>query len=585
MKNKIISAVAALLFLAGIAAGCAVGGNPSVTTDDNKNSAGTTDTEPTQTTSGGKKDPVEYHYKNASLQENGKRLAFGVLNDINLFEPDTEVRYYISFSGKKLTGKVATVTIESVQLAYDIVKNHKLEGTEIVDSFVPKMNGIYRLRLKIVGDDTELKFSIGVVPRNKTANPEFIFSCQPCLARVFTGRYSVLGQSSVDRQAASMIKTIEYMGFNGIREDAIYWGDFQPTMDSEMNFGLFDRLLETANSHGQSLIYIIGTPPEWAYKEKYKNDTEICYNVCPEKEYWEDFCREVAVHTRNVERGKLIWQIWNEPDGEFFHGTSEEYCELLDIGARTIRQYDPDAYIIGPGLVAPINQERAEWWSKDTFPMGNTIKKLLDDKILDAYAHHLHYPFDDNFFEYMENGIGLVQRTCGLGTTGLFNTESGVCSSDNAWCATENVAKALYFRARGYKDFTVFAFSSSTEEFDGWTMFNGFLQPRESVIAYSTMLRFVGQATEHETICSDRSLFADIYYDGEKSVVTVYYDGEQKTGKGTLVLPEGKDYTAYNIYGNKKALASNEITASADCVYIVYDGKVSASDFSFRTGK
>ena len=99
------------------------------------------------------------------------------------------------------------------------------------------------------------------------------------------------------------------------------------------------------------------------------------------------------------------------------------------------------------------------------------------------------------------------------------------------------------------------------------------------------MLRFVGQATEHETICSDRSLFADIYYDGEKSVVTVYYDGEQKTGKGTLVLPEGKDYTAYNIYGNKKALASNEITASADCVYIVYDGKVSASDFSFRTEK
>lgn len=226
MKNKIISAAAALLFLAGIAAGCAVGGNPSVTTDDGSGSVGTTDTEPTQTTSGGKKDPMEYHYKNASLQENGKRLAFGVLNDINLFEPDTEVRYYISFSGKKLTGKVATVTIESDQLAYDIVKNHKLEGTEIVDSFVPKMNGIYRLRLKIVGEDTELKFQIGVVPRNKTANPEFIFSCQPCLARVLTGRYSVLGQSSVDRQEESMIKTIEYMGFNGIREDAYLLGRF-----------------------------------------------------------------------------------------------------------------------------------------------------------------------------------------------------------------------------------------------------------------------------------------------------------------------------------------------------------------------
>ena len=62
MKNKIISAAAALLFLAGIAAGCAVGGNPSGTTDDGSGSVGTTDTEPTQTTDGGKKDPVEFRF-------------------------------------------------------------------------------------------------------------------------------------------------------------------------------------------------------------------------------------------------------------------------------------------------------------------------------------------------------------------------------------------------------------------------------------------------------------------------------------------------------------------------------------------
>lgn len=583
MKNKLTVVISTLLLLLGVAAGCATGNSPSESgTTDTK--PGVTDTEPTQTTSGGKKDPVEYHYKNASIQENGKRLAFGVLNEINLFEPNTEVKYYISFSGKKLTGKKATVTVTSDQLSDDLAFEHTLEGGEIVGSFVPKMNGIYKLELKIDGDDAVLRFQIGVVPRNKTANSEFIFSCQPCLARILTGRYQLLGQSSIDRQENSMIKTIEYMGFNGIREDAIYWGDFQPTQESEMNFGLFDRLLETANSHGQSLIYIIGTPPQWAYNEKYKNDTDICYNVCPEKEYWEDFCREIAVHTRNVKRGDLIWQIWNEPDGEFFYGTSEEYSELLDIGARTIRKYAPDSYIIGPGLVAPINQVNDLKWAKSTFPMGNTIKKLLDDKILDAYAHHLHYPFNDDFFEYMENGIGLVQRECGLDTKGIFNTESGVCSSDNAWCAIQNVSKALYFRARDYKDFTVFSFSSTSEEFDGWGMFNAYLQPRESVIAYSTMLRFVGQATEHETICSDRSLFADIYYDGEKSVVTVYYDGNQNTQRGQIILPEGKDYTAYNIYGNKKAIVSNELTASADCVYIVYDGKVSASDFSFRIG-
>lgn len=74
MKNKIISAAAALLFLAGIAVGCAVRGNPSGTTDDNKNSAGTTDTEPTQTTDGGKNDPVEYLQKRKPAGKRQKAL-------------------------------------------------------------------------------------------------------------------------------------------------------------------------------------------------------------------------------------------------------------------------------------------------------------------------------------------------------------------------------------------------------------------------------------------------------------------------------------------------------------------------------
>lgn len=530
--------------------------------------------------------PMSYRYKNASFSENGLRINFGVLNEINLFEPNTDIPFYVTYSGERCEGKSATIIISGEELATNSTIRFDMDGNEYIGSFKASRNGVYRLTLTIDDLDVHLSFRIGVVPRVKTANDSFLYSCQPCVARLYTHRASVIGQTaSVDRQVNSVLKTIEYMGFNGIREDAIYWLDMQPNKEDELNLDLFDQLLEKANAHNQALIYIIGTPPVWAYKEEYKDDTEVCYNVCPEIEYWEEFCRGIAEHTKDVERGKLIWQIWNEPDGEFFYGTAEEFCERLEVGARTIRKYDPDAYIIGPGLVAPTGLQSDWIWYKDTIIMAKTIKKLMDEGALDTYAHHLHYPFNNDFFDYMADGIGKAERLAGLVNNGAFNTESGVCSHDKQWCAEENVAKALYFRTKGYKNFTVYSFADGSPDVeDGWSMFNGYLQPNKAAIAYAAMLNLVGQATEYEVIAADRALFANIFYDGEKSVVTVYYDGEEQTPCGELFLPEGKSYQAYDLFGNKKRMSASSVVADSDCIYLVYEGKISASEFTYNLG-
>ena len=529
---------------------------------------------------------MAYRYKNASFSRNGLRINFGVLNEINLFEPNTDIPFFVNYSGSQCSGRSATIIIAGEDQASSSTIRFEMDGEEYVGSFKASRNGVYRLTLLIDDLDVKLSFRVGVVPRVKTANDSFIFSCQPCVARLYTNRAQVLGQtSSLDRQLNSVLNTIEYMGFNGIREDAIYWMDMQPHQEDKLDLRLFDKLLEQANSHNQALIYIIGTPPFWAYKEEYKDDTDICYNVCPEIEYWEEFCKEIAIHTRDVERGKLIWQIWNEPDGEFFYGTAEEFCERLVVGARTIRKYDPDAYIIGPGLVAPTGLSSDFRWYKDTVIMAKTVKMLIDEGALDTYAHHLHYPFNNDFFDYMADGIGMAERLSGLVNNGAFNTESGVCSNNKQWCAEENVAKALYFRTKGYKDFTVFSFADSSPDMeDGWSMFNGYLQPNKAAIAYAAMLNMVGQATEYEIISSDRALFATVFHDGNKSVVTVYYDGEEQTPRGELFLPEGRSYKAYDLFGNTKRMSAKSVVADSGCIYLVYDGRISASEFSYNLG-
>lgn len=590
MKQKAIKLIFTAFAVTAVLAGCGAGGNkPAETSGNGQTTSGT----PAQTTDApaatdGKDDePEMYHYKNASYAENGTNLAFGVLNEINLFEPNTDVTYYITSSGRKLNGKNATVTVSGEMLEENIVNTVTLGGGEKTGSFRPEENGIYTLSLTVEDTDISLKFDIAVVPAAKTANMNFSWGTQPYFARLYLGRnVKVLGQSSVDRSENSMIKTIQYMGLNCIREDSVYWGDMQPAADSEMNFTYTDKLLNLANSHGMTLMYTIGTPPVWAYRDEYKNDTDTCYNVCPKTEYWEEFCRQIALHYKDTKKNDLIWEIWNEPDMEFFYGTKEEFAELLEIGARTIRQNDPDAFIISGGLVSPIGDATSDckWYKPGAGTLYlSTAKKLIAEGALNTYATHLHYPFNNDFFEFIDNGIGLAEKASGIENNGAFNTESGVCTDDDDIQSQDNVAKALWFRTHGYGGFTLFSFSNYSEEKDPWSIFNGYLQPRKSVISYTAMLGLVGQATEVEKIADDRSIFADIFYDGERSVVTVYSDGEG-TG-GILTLPEGREYKKYDLYGNERSAGQNRIQASAKVIYIVYDGKVSASDFTFTLGK
>lgn len=583
---KRISCLLLVLLCVGIAIGCGVEGNktPSEstkeTTNDSNSVADTTDAETVPP-----ENPVDsaYHYKNAGIEENGLRVAFGVLNETNFFPPNEEVQYYISYAGRKVTGKTGIVTISSDELENDIVQSVVLEGGEVVRGFTPTRNGVYTLNLRISGVDMDFTFDVGVVPPAPTANDLFSWSTQPYIARVYMGRAQIFGQKSVDRQENTIIETVKYMGLNCIREDSIYWSDMQPKGTSKLDFSYLDRLVKTANDNGIDLMYTIGSPPSWSWKDEYKDDEEYCYNVCPKPEYWEEFCKEIALHYKDLPVGNIIWEIWNEPDWEFFHGTKEDFVECLEIAARTIRQYDPDAFIISGGLTACIDDTTDFKWHK---PGASSLyltaaKQLIEEGSLNTYATHLHYPFNNDFFTFLERGIGLAEKNSGIVNNGAFNTESGVCTNDHNLQSQDNVAKALYFRTHGYGGFTVFGFAPYGAEDDAWSIFDGYLQPKKSAVSFTVMLSMIGQATELEKIVSDRSLYADIFYDGTRSVVTVYCDGEEATGRGTLTLPEGKHYDKYDLYGNPSANSDTIVSAGKNVVYLVYEGKVSASDFSY----
>jgi xylan 1,4-beta-xylosidase len=54
-----------------------------------------------------------------------------------------------------------------------------------------------------------------------------------------------------------------------------------------------------------------------------------------------------------------LWEVWNEPDIAYWHGTPEEYDKLYDVTAAAIRKELPAAKIGGPESTGPANDRAA----------------------------------------------------------------------------------------------------------------------------------------------------------------------------------------------------------------------------------
>jgi xylan 1,4-beta-xylosidase len=56
-----------------------------------------------------------------------------------------------------------------------------------------------------------------------------------------------------------------------------------------------------------------------------------------------------------------LWEVWNEPDIDYWHGTPEEYLKLYDITAAAVRKVLPTAKIGGPESTGPGSERSARF--------------------------------------------------------------------------------------------------------------------------------------------------------------------------------------------------------------------------------
>ncbi|PYT78860.1 MAG: beta-xylosidase [Acidobacteria bacterium] len=142
----------------------------------------------------------------------------------------------------------------------------------------------------------------------------------------------------------------------------------QPVYD----WTIVDRIFDAYQEVGARPLVEIGFMPEALttgpppYRHNFPKDFATGWSY-PPKDYvkWAELVSQFAKHLRErygVAAVKMwLWEVWNEPDIFYWHGTPEEYFQLYDVSADAIRRVLPGASIGGPDSTGPGNLRAANF--------------------------------------------------------------------------------------------------------------------------------------------------------------------------------------------------------------------------------
>jgi xylan 1,4-beta-xylosidase len=140
--------------------------------------------------------------------------------------------------------------------------------------------------------------------------------------------------------------------------------DGSPIYDWTITDRIFDALHA---AHVRPLVEVGFMPkalsihPE-PYRHSFPNGDVFTGWSYPPKDYakWSALVTAWVQHLRQrYDVSGWLWEVWNEPDIAYWHGTPEEYDKLYDVTASAIRGELPDAKIGGPESTGPANDRAA----------------------------------------------------------------------------------------------------------------------------------------------------------------------------------------------------------------------------------
>jgi hypothetical protein len=125
-----------------------------------------------------------------------------------------------------------------------------------------------------------------------------------------------------------------------------YWSSIEREKDA-WDFSFYDQFVDKGKEAGKKIAAVLAYDTSWLHDDntthRYIKPTDMHLYL----RYVENLARRF--------KGKVdAWEIWNEPNGIFWHGSKKEFAELTRAAIQKIREIDPDVPVLaGAFLRAP----------------------------------------------------------------------------------------------------------------------------------------------------------------------------------------------------------------------------------------
>jgi xylan 1,4-beta-xylosidase len=136
---------------------------------------------------------------------------------------------------------------------------------------------------------------------------------------------------------------------------------------------IVDRIFDAYRDAGVRPLVEIGFMPEAMttgpapYRHSFPKGSVFTGWSYPPKDYekWGELVFRFAQHLRERYGDDAVktwlWEVWNEPDIPYWHGTPEEYFKLYDYSAAAVLRAVPFARVGGPESTGPGNDKAADF--------------------------------------------------------------------------------------------------------------------------------------------------------------------------------------------------------------------------------
>jgi xylan 1,4-beta-xylosidase len=161
---------------------------------------------------------------------------------------------------------------------------------------------------------------------------------------------------------------------------SLKWGSTNVYTENEAgkpiySWEIVDRIFDTFRQAGIKPLVELGFMPEALsthpipYRHNFPQEPGELFTgwSYPPKDYgkWSQLVYQFVRHVRqrygDDELKSWLWEVWNEPDIGYWHGTPQEFLKLYDYSVEAVLRAFPQARIGGPDTTGPASDRAAEF--------------------------------------------------------------------------------------------------------------------------------------------------------------------------------------------------------------------------------